>query len=140
MGYRVVMVPKSIVYHFGGQTIEMIKPEIAFHGFKNQLSMKITNFETGLAIKNMIKFFVIYGFRELRIWFDYTLRGRTSLSSTKYEFHLAPKPSFRIIFKSIGWILRNQRYLSKKRKAVNSMRVLCTHDLQNRSIICNKRQ
>jgi len=140
MGYRVVMVPKSIVYHFGGQTIEMIKPEIAFHGFKNQLSMKITNFETGLAIKNMIKFFIIYGFRELRIWFDYTLRGRTSLSSTKYEFNLAPKPSFRIILKSIGWILRNQRYLRKKRKAVNSMRVLSTHDLQNRSIICNKRQ
>ncbi len=140
MGYRVVMVPKSIVYHSGGQTIEMIKPEIAFHGFKNQLSMKITNFETGLAIKNMIKFFIIYGFRELRIWFDYTLRGRTSLSSTKYEFNLAPKPSFRIILKSIGWILRNQQYLSKKRKAVNSMRVLSTHDLQNRSIICNKRQ
>lgn len=140
MGYRVVMVPKSIVYHFGGQTIEMIKPEVAFHGFKNQLSMKITNFETGLAIKNMIKFFIIYGFRELRIWFDYTLRGGTSLSSTKYEFNLAPKPSFRIILKSIGWILRNQQYLSKKRKSVNSMRVLSTHDLQNRSIICNKRQ
>jgi len=140
MGYRVVMVPKSIVYHFGGQTIERIKPEVAFHGFKNQLSMKITNFETGLAIKNMIKFFIIYGFRELRIWFDYTLRGRTSLSSTKYEFNLAPKPSFRIILKSIGWILRNQQYLSKKRKAVNSMRVFSTHDLQNRSIICNKRQ
>ena len=50
IGYKVVLTPKSIVYHVGGQTIKSKKSEIAFHGFKNQLTMKITNFEPSLEI------------------------------------------------------------------------------------------
>ncbi len=48
IGYKVILTPKSIVYHVGGQTIKSKKPEIAFHGFKNQLSMKIKR------IKNLV--------------------------------------------------------------------------------------
>ncbi|KFM20126.1 glycoprotein 3-alpha-L-fucosyltransferase [Marine Group I thaumarchaeote SCGC AAA799-P11] len=138
LGYRVKLVPKSIVYHHGGTTIEKIKSEIAFHGFKNQLSMKITNFEPILAVKNMLKFFIIYGTRELKIWFDYKIYGRTKLSSTKYENNIAPKPSFKIIFNSIWWVLKNQKYLIQKQRKINSERKVSTHELEKMNILCEK--
>lgn len=138
LGYHVKLVPKSIVYHHGGTTVEKIKSEIAFHGFKNQLSMKITNFEPILAVKNMLKFFIIYGTRELKIWFDYKIYGRTKLSSTKYENNVAPKPSFKIIFNSIWWVLKNQKYLIQKQRKINSERKISTHELEKMNILCEK--
>jgi GT2 family glycosyltransferase len=140
LGYRVVLVPNSIVYHSAGTTIKKIMSEIAFHGFKNQLSMKITNFEPPLAIKNILLFFIVYGIRELKIRLDYSFRGTTKLSSTKYENNIASKPNFQTIFKSMGWIIKNQRYLVKKQRLVNSMRIFSTNDLQKKFIICNKIQ
>ncbi len=136
-GYKVILVPSSIVYHFGGQTIKKIKDEIAFHGFKNQLTMKITNFEGPLVIKNLTLFFIIYGIRELRILLDYKLKGYTQMSTTNYETNIALKPSFKIIFKSIGWIICHQKYLCKKHKQVNSLRVNSTKNLQKMNILSN---
>ncbi len=138
LGYRVFLAPTSIVYHLGGTTIKKIKSDIAFHGFKNQLSMKITNFESNLVVKNMLKFFIIYGTRELKIWFDYKIHGRTKLSSTKYENNVAPKPSFKIIFNSIWWILNNQKYLIEKQRNVNSERKVSTLQLEKMNILCEK--
>ena len=138
LGYHVVLIPTSVVYHYGGTTVEKIKSEIAFHGFKNQLAMKITNFEPILAIKNLIKFFIIYGTREMKIWFDYKLHGITKRSSTKYENNIAPKPSFKIIFTSIWWIVCNQKYLIRKQRKVNSERKVSTKQLENMNILCEK--
>jgi len=134
-GYKVALVPKSLVYHIGGQTIQKMKKEVAFHGFKNQLSMKITNFEANLAIKTLISFFIIYGFRMLRVLFDYKITGSTKIKATKYEDKIAEKPSIRTIFKSIFWICTNSRYLWNKHKLVNSSRVFSTNDLQKKNVI-----
>jgi len=135
MGYKVVIVPKSVVYHIGEQTIKKIKPKIAFHGFKNQLSMKITNFETKLVFKNLILFFLTYGIREIRIWLDYSIKGHTKLTPTKYEEKIAEKPSLQIILKSMFWVAANLNYLWQKHKQVNSTRVYSTKDLQDMNII-----
>ena len=135
LGYRVVLVPNSIVVHTGGMAVQNLRSKIAFHGFKNQLVMKITNFEPSLAIKNMFLFFLIYGTRELKIWLDYTFKGKTRLTPTKYEDTIAKKPSLQIIFKSICWVLKNQNYIMKKQKKVNSMRVLSTGELKKKLII-----
>ena len=140
LGYRVLIIPTSIVYHEGGITIKKIKSEIAFHGFKNQLAMKITNFEPILAIRNMMLFFGIYGIRELKIWLDYTISGSTKLSSTEYEDNIAPKPSFKVIAKSIFWILSNYGYLLKKQRTINKNRVYSTTILKKMNIIHNVKQ
>ena len=140
LGYRVLIIPTSIVYHEGGITIKKIKSEIAFHGFKNQLAMKITNFEPILAIRNMMLFFGIYGIRELKIWLDYTISGSTKLSSTEYEDNIAPKPSFKVIAKSIFWILSNYGYLLKKQRTINKNRVYSTTILKKMNIIHNMKQ
>ena len=140
LGYRVLIIPTSIVYHEGGITIKKIKSEIAFHGFKNQLAMKITNFEPILAMRNMMLFFGIYGIRELKIWLDYTISGSTKLSSTEYEDNIAPKPSFKVIAKSIFWILSNYGYLLKKQRTINKNRVYSTTILKKMNVIHNVKQ
>ena len=140
IGYKVILTPKSIVYHTGGQTIKSKKPEIAFHGFKNQLSMKITNFEPSMAIRNTLLFFIHYGFRELKIWFDYKIKGTTTLTATDYENKIAEKPSFKIITKSILWVLSNPKYLLKKQKQIRFSRKVSTEALMKMNIITNKIQ
>jgi len=137
LGYRVLIIPTSIVYHIGGITIKKLKSEIAFHGFKNQISMKITNFETKLVFKKLLIFFIKYGLRESKIWIDYSLTGTTSLTPTKYEKKIAAKPSITIILKSLFWILTNPRYLIKKHHEINTNRVLQTEKLEELGIICN---
>jgi hypothetical protein len=102
--------------------------------------MKITNFEPRLAIKKMTHFFIFYGFHELKIWFDYTFKGYTLKSSTKYEKNVALKPSFIVIFKSIGWIIKNYSYIHKKQKLVNSSRVISTKELQEMKILSDTQQ
>ena len=137
LGYRVLIIPTSIVYHVGGITIKKLKSEIAFHGFKNQISMKITNFETRLVFKKLLIFFIKYGLRESKIWLDYSLTGTTSLTPTKYEKKIAAKPRITIILKSLFWILTNSRYLIKKHHEINTNRVLQTEKLEELGIICN---
>ena len=139
-GYKVVLSPKSIVYHLGGQTIDKMRSDIAFHGFKNQISMKITNFESILSLQKIIHFSVIYGIHELKIWLDYTIRGTTNRTPTKYEKNQAQKPNFKTILKSILWIIQNSSYLRKKKQFVNSNRVFSTKILQERNILTNRYQ
>ena len=135
LGYSSVIVPKSIVYHVGGQTVNVFKNEIAFHGFKNQLAMKITNFESRLILKKLIQFFLKYGFRESKIWFDYKINGETKITPTKYESNFAAKPNFKIIFKSICWILKNFHYLRNKHIQVNKNRKISTESLIKMNIM-----
>lgn len=136
-GYKVVMVPTSIVYHFGGATIKEMKNEIAFHGLKNQLTMKITNFEGWRAVKSMVLFFITYGFRELRILLDYSFQGSTKITSTKYENKIAEKPSIKVIFNVFVWLSKNQKYIWKKRRSVNSLRVRDTKELERLGVVSN---
>jgi len=134
-GYHVVLAPNSIVYHVGGQTTKTLSDEIAFHGFKNQISMKITNFESSLVFLKLIKFFTFYGFRELKIWFDYKTKGTTNLTPTIYDENIAKQPSLKIIVKSLFWIISNPQYLWKKNKIVNSSRVNSTKYLEKNGIL-----
>lgn len=138
IGYKVVVVPASIVYHIGGQTINKMKSELAFHGIKNQISMKITNFEVKLAVKNLLLFFGIHGFKMIRVFLDYEIRGKTEIKSIEYEDKIAQKPDLKAILKSIIWIYINIQYLRKKHNHVSSTRVCTTKDLQKMNLIRSK--
>ena len=134
-GYKVVIVPTSLVFHVGGQTIKEMKEEISFHGFKNQIAMKITNFETGLSLKNLFSFFLIYGFRTFRIFIDYKLYGKTKIKATKYEDKTAQKPNLKAFSRALFWIFKNIKYLRIKHRLVNSNRINTTKNLKDRNII-----
>jgi len=134
-GYKVVINPKSVVYHYGGKTHDSIKNEIAFHGLKNQLVMKITNFEPKYRINSMLKFFFVYGFRELKILLDYKFTGKTKMTSTKYERTIAAKPSIKVIIKAVFWIITNQKYLSEKSKEISASRKVSTKELEQMNVL-----
>ena len=140
LGYKVVIVPNSIVYHSAGKTSSNFKPEVAFHGLKNQLSMKITNFEPRFAFSSLVSFFFVYGSREIKIWFDYKIKGYTNMTSTKYEDKTAENPSIKIVIKSISWIFKNIRYLHRKHHQVNDNRIMSTINLQKIKIISSEKQ
>jgi len=140
LGYKVVIVPNSIVYHSAGKTSSNFKPEVAFHGLKNQLSMKITNFEPRFAFSSLLSFFFVYGSREIKIWFDYKIKGYTNMTSTKYEDKTAENPSIKIVIKSISWIFKNIRYLHRKHHQVNDNRIMSTINLQKIKIISSEKR
>ena len=140
LGYKVVIVPNSIVYHSAGKTSSKLKSEAAFHGLKNQLAMKITNFEPRFALRSLLLFFFVYGSREIKIWFDYKIKGSTKMTSTSYENKIAENPSLRTVIKSIAWILNNIGYLRSKHNNVNKNRILSTASLQKIRIITNEKQ
>ena len=140
LGYKVVIVPNSIVYHSAGKTSSKLKSEVAFHGLKNQLSMKITNFEPRFVFSSLLLFFFVYGSREIKIWFDYKIKGYTNITSTKYEDKTAENPSIKIVIKSISWIFKNISYLRRKHNQVNENRIMSTTNLQKIKIISNQKQ
>jgi len=140
LGYKTVVVPQSIVYHSAGKTSSNLKPEVAFHGLKNQLSMKITNFEPRFAFSSLVSFFFVYGSREIKIWFDYKIKGYTNMTSTKYEDKTAENPSIKIVIKSISWIFKNIRYLHRKHHQVNDNRIMSTINLQKIKIISSEKR
>lgn len=133
-GYKVVIMPTSIVYHKGGGTIESVKSQAMFHGWKNQIAMKITNYEVKKSIKNLILFFSIYGVRELRVWVDYKTKGHTSIKTTKHEDKIALKPNIKTLFKVFFWLICNVSYLHKKRKQISKNRILSTNQIMKRLI------
>ena len=136
-GYKVMVIPKSVIYHIGGKTHSAMTNTISFHGLKNQLAMKITNFESYFSLKSMMQFFMIYGIRELKIIFDYKTKGFTSMTSTEYEEKIAKNPNLKVIIKAILWIVSNPIYLIKKRHKVNSLRKYSTKQLQEMNVLCN---
>jgi len=129
LGYTILLVPTSIVYHIGGQTTKNINQIIAFHGFKNQLSIKITNFELKYMVRSLFLFFLIYGIRSFRVWLDYLLKGQTNITATKYEDKFSKKPSLKSNLKGLLWVIQNYRYILKKHKLVNSTRKIKTKNM-----------
>ena len=124
-GHKVILVPQSIVYHIGGQTIKKLETEIQFHGIKNTLILSLTNFETNYSIKC---FFYLLGM----LFQKKISTGGLQTSERKLRL-----PGFRIFFRSILWILKNLGYIRKRRNKINSKRVVSTKDLIRKGLIKN---
>jgi len=125
-GYKIVIVPNSVVYHKGGQTVKQNLQEVRFHGVKNSLVFRLANFETVLATNSIIKTFGIVLFRKI---------FRISLVEQHEE--IFPLPSVRIILKGTMWVVKNIGYVLDKRKKVNERRKRTTKDLLNFGLITN---
>ena len=66
------------------------------------------------------------------------IKGKTMVTSTRYEDRIAPKPNIKTIFKAIIWILLHQKYLLQKRNEIKSYRKISTKELENMNILCNE--
>jgi len=123
-GYKVVLVPNSIVYHLGGKTVKMFDDEIKYHGVKNTLIICLANFELTQSIKSL---FFLAGML-------FTKKSIVSKSNSTSEI-IIKLPSIEIVLKSLGWVLRNLKYISRKRKLTNSRRVRSTGELIKMGLI-----
>jgi len=123
-GYKVVLVPDSIVYHKGGSTVQKMSSEVRFHGVKNSLVLRLTNFETSFATSSIVKSFFVVLVRKL-----------FGVSVVQDPEESLPLPSFGTLVRSVGWVLKNLKYVSSKRKKVNSRRVMSTKDLLKKELI-----
>ena len=123
-GYKIVVVPSSIVYHKGGQTVKQLSSQVRFHGVKNSLIIRLSNFETSLATSSIIKSFGII-----------LLRKTFGVSLVKNPAEIFPPPSIQIILRGTMWVMKNLGYVLAKRKNVNSRRKRTTKDLLNLGLI-----
>jgi len=123
-GYKIVLVPNSIVYHKGGQTVKQYFSEVRFHGVKNSLIIRLTNFETGLATSSIFKTLGAILFRK-----------SFGISLVEDHEEIFPLPSVKIILRGVMWVVKNFGYVLAKRKNVNSRRKRTSKDLMNLGLI-----
>jgi len=123
-GYKIVLVPNSIVYHKGGQTVKQHLSEVRFHGVKNSLIIRLTNFETGLATTSIFKTLGVILFRK-----------SFGISLVEDHEEIFPLPSVKIILRGVMWVAKNFGYVLAKRKNVNSRRKRSSKDLLNLGLI-----
>ena len=116
-GYRVVLVPSSVVYHTGGQTIKNISDEIRFHGIKNTMVMNLANLESPLTLNRVLSIFYII------------LRRKYSVNNSLNSEALVCFPSIKTTIRGLFWVLKNLKYVQNKRNKVNSRRIRTTKQL-----------
>lgn len=122
-GYKVLIVPKSVVIHVGGQTVKELSSEIKFHGVKNYLIIRLANFENKIIISL------------LKIFYDLITRKANRISLNDKKKNLLP--SVRITFRGIMWILKNFKYVSQKQRKNNLKRKRTTEELKQLKLIIN---
>jgi len=123
-GHKVVAVSSSIVYHLGGQTIQKLSSEVSFHGVKNTLILRLTNFEIPFAIRSIVTLFFVI-----------TMRKIFGVSVIKDPEQSPSLPPFKVILRGLIWILQNLKYIANKRKIINSRRVRSTNELAKMGLI-----
>jgi len=123
-GYKVVLAPDSIVHHKIGQTSQNLSSTLRFHGVKNSLVLRLTNFETSLATSSIFKSFFIVLIKKL-----------FRISLVPEQEQIFPLPSFGTLFHGVFWVFKNFRYVSAKRKVVKSRRVRSTKELMEMGLV-----
>lgn len=123
-GYKVVLVPNSIVHHTGRQTIKELDSLIMFHAVKNSLVLRLTNFEPSFAFKSIVILFFVNIMRKI-----------FGTSIIKAPEQRLPLPSFKIILQGMFWVVKNSKYVSTKRKQVNLDKVVTNNDLIKKGLI-----
>jgi len=122
-GYKVVLAPKSIVYHFGSKTVHKLGSTIPFHGAKNTLILCLTNFELSFAIKSI--FSLVSSIIKRKI-------SQSNTADSQLAFNV---PSFGMILSAVSWVIKNFKYISKKRTQVKSSRTRTTNELIKMDLI-----
>ncbi len=128
-GYKVVLVPDSIVYHKVGATVNKIRPQIRFHGVKNELILNMTNFELDYMIKSL--FLLLFDILTKKI------SGKKEINNLETYY---PLPSYKSFFQGLIWVIKNYKYIREKRKLVNSRRVLGTRKLKEMGLIIDTKK
>lgn len=119
MGKRIVCVPKSVVYHLGGATLDMENPRKTYLNFRNNLLMLYKNLPLNKRFSTLFKRKVLDGIAA----FAFLLKGK-------------PKNFFAIFNAHLDAQKLIQTHYSKQPQ-VERMDVLSQLPYANRSIVCD---
>jgi GT2 family glycosyltransferase len=117
LGYKVLMVPNSLVYHKAGSTTSNMSSLMSFHGLKNHLSLISTHFEGTTAIRNLAIVSAILFASLIKLIIK---RGDESRA-----FTVDKKAAINAVF----WYLQNLTSIWNKHRALNARRKISTKEL-----------
>lgn len=123
-GYDVMLVPNSIVYHEGSQTIKKISSDLVFHSTKNNLMLSLVNFEISYALKSLFTMLFVIMARKL-----------FKVKIIKDLEQPPPLPSFKNLIHGSCWVFKNFKHITEKRKLLNSKRKRSTKELVKMGLI-----
>jgi len=123
-GFKVAIIPESVVFHIGGQTIKNIPDLISFHSLKNNIMLRMTHFDFSDSIKSIS-------------WMFFILLAKNffGISLVKNSSKQIKIPKSKIILKSIGWILKNWKLVLKKRKLLKSRQIITNQQMKDMGLI-----
>lgn len=123
LGYKVLMIPTSLVYHRAGSTTSHMSSLLSFHGLKNQLSLISTHFEGFLAAKNIVLV--------SSILFASLIRLLIKSKTDNRAFIVDKKAAISAVF----WYLKNLSLIWSKHRTLNARRKKSTKELMQFGLI-----
>jgi GT2 family glycosyltransferase len=123
-GYKILLVPSSVVIHEGGVTVNKLSKIVKFHGIKNFLILNLTFYERP----------IILSFFNILFLFLTTKFSKNCRNEKNPIFY----PTFFTSLRGFFWILKNIKYILNKRKLIKSNRKLSTNDLIKLKLIKEK--
>ncbi|MDH3277301.1 MAG: glycosyltransferase family 2 protein [Nitrosopumilus sp.] len=123
-GFKVILVPSSIVIHKGGETIKKLHNEISFHGVKNNISLRLTHLDFWDSCRTLFSMFFILFFKK---FFRFSI-----VNEVDQKFNI---PNISTVIKAFFWILKNLNKISKKRKHIRSRMTTKNQELKNLGLI-----
>ena len=104
-GYKNWVIPESVIYHKGGQTLSYDSPNKTYLNHRNSMVLLLTNFKFCRSI------------------FTFILRAVLEIVSSIYDFIKLKPLHFLMHYKALAYLLFNINYLIKRRKFNSSIRI-----------------
>lgn len=123
-GYKVMIIPTSIIYHFGGQTIEQLSQTMAFHRVKNNILLRLTNFD----FKDSFKSLTLMIFLTM----SSKLFGRDFMKIPDQKLTI---PDLKTLFKGFIWVIQNWNKVTTRKNFLNSRKTRSNKDLKKMGLI-----
>lgn len=85
LGYKTVCIPKSVVYHVGGATLDSLHPRKTYLNFRNSLCMLVKNLPKGTIFPIIFTRLVLDGIAGIQ--FAFQLKFKHTFAILKAHFH-----------------------------------------------------
>lgn len=125
-GFKVIVIPSSVIYHLGAKTIKQIPKTIAFHGIKNNIQIRLTNFDFIDSFRSIILMMIIVFSVKLFGIEIFKIEEKSNMPDTKTQL------------KALIWIMRNFTQVLKKRRKTRARQIRNNSDLKKMGLITKK--
>lgn len=119
-GYECWVEPKSVIYHYGGQTLPYDSSRKTYFNHRNSLILLLTNYSLGLSLYLL----------PIRLLFE--------IISSFNDFIKFKFKHFFAHYMAIIFIVFNVKFLLQRRKKINKIRIITDKEILDQKIIFNE--